>query len=749
MQRAGAELLEFGELGIPQRGELLAGMAQPQRVFALAQGIVLEAGDLAEHPETGGEQGGHGDGGEEGILGRRQFAEAVVGEAEQVVALRLEVEQPERNAGVLDGSLEIARGQRGAGHAEQRAGRFRIDGERLLEGGAGFIPALEPLQHLAAQGERVAACAEVAVELFELGEGVLVAFFRHIGAGLHVTQGEEVRAGLGEQLAALAAEFFLFLVAHRLDALLLRLLGFLGVELEFLKGGDGLAGFLHAALADGGDQRAQLGAAALALVAGGELETEAVLHRPRPVEALEDGHGLGVVAAVDPRLGEVVVELAHGLLDGLGLVGIRLVDVAEGDELLEGGLGIGGGDLLVRRVHAVIAGDGVPAGDAGDFHGRVFVDVDEHLAVHVLADWQAEEVEQGRADIDQAGAVHALVLADAGALGGEDAELAVLGSRAGGLARDVAQAQVVRVEAVVGHEDHGGVLTRESEQGAEHRIVIEVAHFHAVVEDLVVPVVHLRPLRRVIFHERVAEVVDGVVIDAHQVPGLVLDQGGGGGVDAGAVRDDLGERLDARVLFRLVEVLAGHAVEAGQERTEVVLVQLRGMEAEVLEVADEALRMDGFRLERPFVGLVAAAVGFLVVVGNHHAVAERLGGVGRPPADGDGVFPLLVEDIPDGLGLAREIGDRADAAGDRVRLGEAEDTMLVRALAGGDGGPERGAERGLEGGDVAHHAFFKKARKVGHFAGVEQRVDDLPVRGVPADEQHFAGRGRRGGGGWE
>ena len=39
---AHAELLELGVLGIPQRGELLAGMAQPQRVFALAFGVVLD-----------------------------------------------------------------------------------------------------------------------------------------------------------------------------------------------------------------------------------------------------------------------------------------------------------------------------------------------------------------------------------------------------------------------------------------------------------------------------------------------------------------------------------------------------------------------------------------------------------------------------------------------------------------------------------------------------------------------------------
>jgi len=78
----------------------------------------------------------------------------------------------------------------------------------------------------------------------------------------------------------------------------------------------------------------------------------------------------------------------------------------------------------------------------------------------------------------------------------------------------------------------------------------------------------------------------------------------------------------------------------------------------------------------------------------------------------------LVEDVPDGLGLAREIGDRADAAGDRIGLGKTEDAVFVRALASGDRRPERGAQRGLEGGDVTHDALFEEAREMGHFPGV-------------------------------
>ena len=55
------------------------------------------------------------------------------------------------------------------------------------------------------------------------------------------------------------------------------------------------------------------------------------------------------------------------------------------------------------------------------------------------------------------------------------------------------------------------------------------------------------------------------------------------------------------------------------------------------------------------------------------------------------------------------------------------------------GAVERGTERGLERGDVSHHTLLREAGEVGHFPGVEKRVDDLPVGGVPADEEDIAG----------
>jgi len=51
---------------------------------------------------------------------------------------------------------------------------------------------------------------------------------------------------------------------------------------------------------------------------------------------------------------------------------------------------------------------------------------------------------------------------------------------------------------------------------------------------------------------------------------------------------------------------------------------------------------------------------------------------------------------------------------------------------------------GLKRGDIAHDALLEQAHEVGHLAGVQQRMDHLPVSLVQADEQDFPifGRGR-------
>src|SRR4029077_8626439 len=102
------------------------------------------------------------------------------------------------------------------------------------------------------------------------------------------------------------------------------------------------------------------------LIATGKLETEAGFHRPGVIEPFQDFDGLIIDAAVHVCLREVIVEFAHSFLQRLRLVLIRFRDVAKSDKLLKSSLGVGGRDLLVERVHAVVAFYLIPARDALD-----------------------------------------------------------------------------------------------------------------------------------------------------------------------------------------------------------------------------------------------------------------------------------------------------------------------------------------------------------------------------------------------
>jgi len=63
--------------------------------------------------------------------------------------------------------------------------------------------------------------------------------------------------------------------------------------------------------------------------------------------------------------------------------------------------------------------------------------------------------------------------------------------------------------------------------------------------------------------------------------------------------------------------------------------------------------------------------------------------------------------------------------------------MLERPLSGGDGCPQHRRERRMERGDLPPGAVLHEALHVGHFAGVDERLDDLPVGGIPPDQQNF------------
>jgi len=44
----------------------------------------------------------------------------------------------------------------------------------------------------------------------------------------------------------------------------------------------------------------------------------------------------------------------------------------------------------------------------------------------------------------------------------------------------------------------------------------------------------------------------------------------------------------------------------------------------------------------------------------------------------------------------------------------------------------------MERGDLPHGAVFHEALNVGHFARGPERIDDLPICGIPPDQENFA-----------
>ena len=231
-----------------------------------------------------------------------------------------------------------------------------------------------------------------------------------------------------------------------------------------------------------------------------------------------------------------------------------------------------------------------------------------------------------------------------------------------------------------------------------------------------------------VLHEAVAEVIDRVVVDREEIPRLVIQQPSRGGMDAHAFRERPHEHGQALVLI-LID-LSGQR----NERLHHLRRQQVGMHAQIGQRLGQFRRMNRIRRQRP--ALVERPAGAVVMVGNHHAV-DRLGGMAGPPADHDAAQTVLIENVPQRFRFSREVGDRLHAASVRSGLGEAVDAVLERPLSGGDGSPQHRRERRMQRGDLPRGAVFDQALDVGHFAGVHERTDDLPVGGVPPDQKNF------------
>ena len=303
---------------------------------------------------------------------------------------------------------------------------------------------------------------------------------------------------------------------------------------------------------------------------------------------------------------------------------------------------------------------------------------------------------------------------------------------AGGDAGGEFWAEVVGVEAVVGDEDDGGVGAGLGEEGLEHHVMGAVGGVDDVLVDFEVLIGDAFHLGRMVGHEVVGDFVDRAVVDGHEVPlGIAVHDVGGGGVDGVGFGEVLAEVVEAFIAF-LIDLVA-----FGEEGLEDVGVDLVRGDPHFVHRFCEVLGPVGAGHGWGKVGGVHVLGGSLEVgehVGDHFAVEVALA-LGGEPGDDVGAEAVLAEHFPDGFALAGGGGDGDNLAGDRVDFGEARDAVVVGHFSGGDGGPEHGGELGLEGGEVAMGAAVHEGADAVHASFFEERVDDFPVGGVPADEE--------------
>ena len=418
--------------------------------------------------------------------------------------------------------------------------------------------------------------------------------------------------------------------------------------------------------------------------------------------------------------------------DGPPRVVAGRLDVPELGELLQGGLSRRGVLLAFGRTGpAVLSRHGLPGGDPGRRRESAVKSGDEHLPLHVLARGEAEQREDRRRDVEQRGAVHGDIRSNPGAVRDEDSLRAVPPRRVHRSAGTTCAA----LEAVIGYDQDMRAGTSQRDEPAEHLVVKSIQVVHDVAIPRKLPLRDFRQARRVEAHELVADLVDALIIDGTEVPVSGFEQLRGDGVGA----DDLGEPrrqecqsvADGRV--RRVQLR-----RARDQRLEHRPIDLGGMNAQFGQRGRGVRRMHRVLRRRPEVRTRTGG-GTGELPGND-GPAHRLRGMAGLPAANHGTPAGLREDVPEGLAGPRAGADRPDAGTVGRGFDEAVDTVCVGPLPGGDARPQDGREHRRERLEVAHGAALHESPEVRHPAGVEQRVDHLPVGRVPADEQDTPAR---------
>lgn len=192
---------------------------------------------------------------------------------------------------------------------------------------------------------------------------------------------------------------------------------------------------------------------------------------------------------------------------------------------------------------------------------------------------------------------------------------------------------------------------------------------------------------------------------------------------------DLADRLQTTVAALIDLRRARH------EGKDVSGLQLARVKAQLLEDFLQPRGVDRPRLHLPLLETLPGHA--LVVVGNLHAL-DGLRRMTGPPTHHRTALPFLVQNVPEGLGLARKIADGTNSPRLRIGFGEAVNAALERPLPGCNRGPQHGRQDGVQGGQVAAYPRIDELLYRGHLALIHQAMNHLPVRGIPADEENFS-----------
>ncbi len=293
--------------------------------------------------------------------------------------------------------------------------------------------------------------------------------------------------------------------------------------------------------------------------------------------------------------------------------------------------------------------------------------------------------------------------------------------------------QVIAVETVIGNEHHRGVRSGKLDQPMQHHVMNLISHIHDVLIDLKILVPNPIHFRRMIGHEIMAYLIECPEINGHEVPfGIGFHHIRRGRLNRIGLGQFLRELVEPPIL-RLVHlmsprhkctqhVIAGHFPRTHPQR---------------IEFRSQRFRPVGSRHRwRPGGGRCAWSdtPEMAEHIRNHPAVQPALA-LRAEPSDDMAPQPALAEHLPQRAALSGGGGNGDHFPAGRVHLRETLHAMMIGHLARGNGRPQHRRKLRLQRRQIARSPALDQSRDRGELSAIQQRVDQLPIGGIPSHEQ--------------